>query len=713
MQKLTNLLLILVLMLPATHAAAQVSQVIDWPQEVSAAEGKITIYQPQPEKLSGNTLTGRAAMSLALAEHKEPIFGALWFTAKIDTDREAGLATIRDLRITRVRWPESKKAGQQRFTRLVEDAIAQTGFVISMERLSASLATARQEQDSLAELKNEAPRIVFSEQLAVLLLFDGRPRFSRVEKSDYDRAVNTPFAVARSKKTGTFFLTSGVQWYQAEDVLGPWTPTKSPPESLVELAPKAENVSPPSEKIPVIVVATEPTELIVTEGKPNWKSLAGGKLLYVDNTETPWLRGLSEQQMYVLLSGRWFRSASQNGPWTFVRADTLPESFKEIPPESDIGGLRASVAGTEEANEAILDVQIPQTAAIKRSEAKLDVQYDGAPKFERIAGTQIDYAVNTATQVLKIEGQFYAVDDGVWFTSATATGAWGVADSIPEDQIRKIPPDCPVYNTKYVYIYDATPQVVYVGYTPGYLWSYPYYGVPVYGTGFYYPPYWGPSYVYYPRPPTWGLHVGYTPWYGWSYGVSWSNGFLSVGVRWGGHSHWYGGGYHRPVVINTGNINIGNSISVGNRTRINNQITKNSKINGNRIGQNNLYNRPEKRNRIAERNATQKGLKQARPATNRENNIFADKEGNLARRSGDRWETRSQGTWKSEPSADTTRDNQHRPAAQDRLRSQPAQRQAAGRDFNDLNRANQARQNGIRRENMQRPMGGRSRGMRR
>ncbi len=52
------------------------------------------------------------------------------------------------------------------------------------------------------------------------------------------------------------------------------------------------------------------------------------------------------------------------------------------------------------------------------------------------------------------------------------------------DEIQKIPPSEPVYNTKYVYVYESTPEVVYVGYTPGYMWSYPWYGVPIYGTGY-------------------------------------------------------------------------------------------------------------------------------------------------------------------------------------------------------------------------------------
>lgn len=708
MQRLTICLIVMFLVLPTTLVWALAPQPLDWPQEITAPEGKIIIYQPQPEKLKGNILTGRAAMALELSSRKGPVFGAFWFSARIDTDREAGLATIRDLQVTRVRWPESKTVDEQNFTRIVGGAIPQAGFKISMERLSASLASAQIEQESLAELRNDAPKIVFSEQLAVLLLFDGPPKFTPIENSDYERAVNTPFAVARSRKSGDLYLSSGDQWYQAYDVFGPWTATGSPPTELVKRIPNPEAADSTSARTAKIIVATEPTELIVTDGKPNWKSLTGGKLLYVDNTETPWVRDLAGYDMYLLLSGRWFRSSSQAGPWTFVRADRLPVSFKEIPPKSDIGGLRTSVAGTDEANDAILDAQIPQTAAIKRSEAKLDVAYDGIPRFEKIAGTEVAYAVNTGAQVLKIDGRFYAVDNGVWFTAAAATGPWVVADKIPEDKIKKIPPESPVYNTTYVTIYDSTPQVVYVGYTPGYLWSFPYYGVPVYGTGYYYPPYWGARYTYYARPPTWGLHVGYNPWYGWSYGLSWSYGFLSVGVSWGGHSHWYGGGgYHAPVIINTGNINIGNTINVGNRTKITDKINQKTNFDGNRIGKNNLYKRPENSPRIADRNSAQRNLKQIRSTSDRENNVFTDRDGNLARRSGNQWETRSQGTWRPEPSSAKAQVQRQKSGVREQLPRKSSQVQRGGWNRNDLNRAARARQNGARRESVQPKRGGR------
>ena len=671
---------------------------ISWPQEVIADEGKIIVYQPQPEKLQGNQLFGRSAMSLEIEDRAEPIFGAFWFKATIDTDQDNGTATIHSVEVTRVRWPDSKDAGEQRFTQIIENAIPRSGFEISLERLSASLASAELEVKSLDDLKNDPPIIIFKDKLAVLLFFDGKPRFSEIEKSEYERAVNTPFLVVRDKNSQQVYLSNGTAWFTASDALGPWKMTQTVPGELVEALPKSADGSSLSNQssvsnVPEIVVATEPTELIVSDGKAKWESLPGGELLYVKNTETPWLRDLAGGNQYVLLAGRWFRAKSSSGPWAFVRADELPASFAEIPPASDIGGIRTSVAGTPEAKAAILDAQIPQTAAIKRSEATLTVDYDGKPQFEKIPDTDVAYAVNTGAQVLLIYKKYYAVDNGVWFVSSSAKGPWQVADEIPEEAIAEIPPSSPVYNTKYVVIYDATPEVVYVGYTPGYLWSFPYYGVPVYGSGWYYPPYVGP--IYYPRPGTWGLHVGYNPWTGWNYGLTWSNGFLTVGIAFGhGHYHhghgWYGGGYRGPVIIdnrdiNIGEINIGNNISAGNREKISEKLANRADRQPGQFSKDNLYKRAENASRNVDRDALQKSFQNSAAVKNRANDLFADQDGSIFRRKEDTWQKREKSSWKNNESYDT-------------------QLFQSKRD--NLNRSFNARQSGASREHMRSSFGG-------
>jgi len=160
--------------------------------------------------------------------------------------------------------------------------------LISLDRLSASLAAAEREKKSLAELRNDPPKIVFSDELAVLLLFDGEPRFVPIENTSWERAVNTPFAVAREARSGTCYLSSGTLWYSAKNPLGPWSYTASPPEDLVKMAPEPDPEDVAPQTPPRIIVATEPTEVVSTDGKPEWQSLPGGQLLYVENTETPW-----------------------------------------------------------------------------------------------------------------------------------------------------------------------------------------------------------------------------------------------------------------------------------------------------------------------------------------------------------------------------------------------------------------------------------------
>lgn len=80
------------------------------------------------------------------------------------------------------------------------------------------------------------------------------------------------------------------------------------------------------------------------------------------------------------------------------------------------------------------------------------------------------------------------------------------------------------------------------------------------------------------------MHVGYNPWTGWTYGVSWSNGFFRMGVIWSG-------GYHRGnTVINTGDINIGNTINAGNRAKVRSNIDRSNNRDLDGLSKN-IYNR--------------------------------------------------------------------------------------------------------------------------
>ena len=83
--------------------------------------------------------------------------------------------------------------------------------------------------------------------------------------------------------------------------------------------------------------------------------------------------------------------------------------------------MLASVAGTEEAHDAVVDAQIPQTAKVDRASATCTVKYNGEPQFEKIEGTSLYLAKNTSSTVLKSGNNYYCVENAVWFKSATPT----------------------------------------------------------------------------------------------------------------------------------------------------------------------------------------------------------------------------------------------------------------------------------------------------
>jgi hypothetical protein len=286
--------------------------------------------------------------------------------------------------------------------------------------------------------------------------------------------------------------------------------------------------------IPQIFVSLEPAELIQTKGKAQMKPIEETELLYVTNTENHILLHTPNSKYYVLLSGRWFQSSSLNGPWDHTPGAELPEDFAKIPEEHSQASLLASVPGTPQAKEALIANSIPQTAAIKREEAKLKVKYDGAPKFVQIEGTSLKYAANTPTPVIQTKNnEYYAVENGVWFAASAPAGPWAVAAVVPAD-IYSIPASCPIHYVTYVKVYSSTPDTVYVGYTPGY------YGtvvsdeqVVVYGTGYYYSPYVGT--VWYGAPYTYGCGAAF----GWSSSAGWSVGF-SVGYGYPMYYPWWG-----------------------------------------------------------------------------------------------------------------------------------------------------------------------------
>ncbi len=672
-------------------AAAVATADHGWPREIETARGSLLIYQPQIDRFRGNIIEGRAAVSFTATGTKEPIFGAFWFKALLETDFNTRTARLLSIQVPRVKAAGATEEKQKEIGAFLEQEIPKLELPISVDRLAAAMEETAKESRGAGDFKNNPPKVIISYEPAVLLFYDGQPILRDIEgqKGVYQRAVNTPLPVVLDVKAKKFYLCGGEVWYVATEAVGPWSVTTNVPEPLLAMKTEADKqqekqkkqqqqkqqqgqqqqqpqaqqpqqqqkagAQAPGEKKetatkvqpPKIIVATEPTELVVVFGQANWSPIEGTDLLYVSNSEGNIFKDINSQKTYVLLSGRWFEAPSLDGPWAFVAPEKLPRDFAKIPEGSPVGNVLASVPGTAAAKDALLDSQIPQTAAIKRTPVTLEVAYDGAPQFKPIEGTKMEFAVNTSYSVIKLDARYYCCHQAVWYVAGTPQGPWQVADKVP-DEIYTIPPSNQTYNTTYVHVYDSTPDVVYTGYYPGYVNSYVYGGCVVYGTGWYYPPYISP-YVYYPYYPTWGLSVGWNPWYGWGFGVSWGYGPFSITVGfggWGGYGGWYGApGYHPPYY---GGYPGRPGVPPGYRPGGPGGIGGPGRPGGPQATpyNNNLYAKQQN----AGRNASVPRDKSVQPA-NRvakggANNVYTDRNGDVYRRNNDgNWQQRDKGGW--------------------------------------------------------------------
>lgn len=500
----------------------------DWPKEIPLETGgRLVLYQLQPETITGNRLTARAAFSVREKRDDEPIFGALWLNAILNTDKAERRATLENIQLTEAKFPAEENQFQAETLRtILQRELPKWKLAIPLDELITTMdGTKLGNKD---QFKNDPPEIMYSQQPTTLVVIDGEPFIKPDTQLGVNRVLNTPFLLIQQPNDNLFYLYASPFWYQSTAILTGWTPVSKLPGWLKRLTRKIKKQEKENQEIPVedsdeepvepttIVVRTKPTELIQSVGQAQLAPIQGTNLLYMVNTEDAVFMDISSQRYYVVLSGRWYNAASLNGSWQYIPADSLPADFARIPEGSAKDEVLAYVPGTEAAREAIQDAQIPQTAKVDRKKATCTVTYDGVPQFEPIEGTNLSVAVNASNPVLRANANYYCVEDGVWFIAANPAGPWVVSVERPND-VDRIPPSSSAYPVKYVYIYDVGPDYVYMGYTAGYSGCYVYGTTILFGTGYYYRPWYGN--IYFPRPFTWGFSLHYNPWVGWHFGL--------------------------------------------------------------------------------------------------------------------------------------------------------------------------------------------------
>jgi hypothetical protein len=677
-------------------ARAQDVRSNDWPLVFSTDGDQVQVFKPQPESFDGTSFTARAAVALQRPSDSTPVFGAIWGNGILAVDRDNRMGKLTTFKVTDARFPGITDPNEiSGIKDMLSAGIVQHAAPVPIDWLVAAL---EEEKQSTTSYDNTPPDIIYREKPSILVYIDGAPIYQTLQDTrtgggdpvyetsgkPVDRVENTPFLMVRPQGGDNWLYGSGL-WYSAKDIHGPWTYRKDAPDYLQRLAQQVDTVpaSTPAANaiIPEVVVSTRPAVLVDLNGKPQMQPFDNTSLMYVTNTDKDLFLDIPTQEYYLLASGRWYATKDlANGPWRYVASSDLPADFAKVPEGSPKDGILSHVAGTDAAREAVRDASIPQTAQVDRNTATVTVTYDGDPQFEQIAGTDVYSALNASTTVLRINGVYHVCDNAVWYEGSTPDGPWAVSVSVPPE-VNEIPPSDPAYRVRYVYIYDHTPDQVFVGYTPGYLGSYVEGGVVIYGTGYYYDPW--PGY-WYPRPFTWGFNMYYNPWRGWGFGPNWGYSWFYPGWNHYGYGHyhntwgWWGPYAYCPPVNHHAHG------YYGHRPSMNGHYGTRGSSGGhsNFLRGADLYtNHRIAGVRPSEVRSTAVGARGKQPRTSAAGRAmkpiagdhFTDSEGNVYRRDGARTQEYQKGKWTSVPSRgrnaqpDNTVSREHTPATNGRM----------------------------------------------
>lgn len=499
-----------------------------WPRQLTDQGNTLILYQPQVDDWNNfKELDWRMAFSLTPAGGEE-IVGIATLHSDTAIDDDSKMVTLMNLKVENISFPSLDAERAAKMGQVVRTFLPPS-VTISLYRLVASVP--QNEPASGVPLKNDPPQIFVSYKPAILLDVDGQPVRAPIENTNLEAVVNTHWRLFFDKPQSSYFLLVGQQWLRSSELPSHWSAAALPADmAILPGKPGWDDlkavIPPPAAParavIPAVFYSEKPAEVILFDGQPQFVQVEGTRLKYAQNTSSYVFLYAPTKHYYYLTAGRWYAASSLSGPWTFATTN-LPEDFANIPSESPIGDVLASVPGTGEAKDAVLLAQVPTEMVVNPTAAAAQAKatYSGEPQFKPIEGTSLSYAANTPDKVIKVGDIYYLCLQGVWFLSPNPQGPWKTAPSVPQ-VIYTIPPSSPVYNVTYVTQTTTPSGEVQASHTAGYLGAFvlgaAVGAIVANGTGYYYPPYvYIPRYVYppvyYPRPPTYGPLVYATPYY--------------------------------------------------------------------------------------------------------------------------------------------------------------------------------------------------------
>ena len=196
-----------------------------------------------------------------------------------------------------------------------------------------------------------APIVFYSTAPAEIILFKGKPVYSRIPGTQLVYATNTDADLFVNSLTQQYFYLAAGRWFSSKNLQGPWTyATENLPVDFAKIPPSSSaarvlvSVPGTEQAKDAVLLAQVPTTVevdptkaaaqvnVVYNGTPEFKPIEGTSLTYATNTADKVIR--VDNAYYLCLQGMWFTSPNPTGPWT--TATSIPAAIYTIPPSSPL-----------------------------------------------------------------------------------------------------------------------------------------------------------------------------------------------------------------------------------------------------------------------------------------------------------------------------------------------------------------------------------------
>ena len=177
------------------------------------------------------------------------------------------------------------------------------------------------------------------------------------------------------------------------------------------------NVQPPR-----ILVSNRPMRLMLIDGPPATVAIEATQLEFVVNTDWVVFKHKAGDAWYILDGDFWItNNMLSSGDW--FNTEDLPRDFLNLQVNSDWPQVAAALPPRKAGSEPL-----PITISYEPTEL---IIIDGEMQLESAGGAGLQYVANTESDLFLLNGRYYYLAAGRWFTTKDVKRKWYAVKDLP------------------------------------------------------------------------------------------------------------------------------------------------------------------------------------------------------------------------------------------------------------------------------------------